>query len=76
MHMISNHLNILNLNKYKYKTTVCELIKYSYKILDPKLDYLSTWSYAIILCLQIGNPSFDFELQKRSFFKKLKVDLL
>lgn len=75
MHMISIHLNTLNDKKYKYKSKIFELIKSNFENLDSNLDFISNWSYATILCLQIGNLDFDFESQKKQFFKNLEKNL-
>lgn len=75
IHMIAINLNTIGKNKYKYKSRIFLIIRENYNNLEFKVDFLPNWSLATLLCLQINNDDFDFENQKKQFFKKLKKDL-
>jgi len=72
MHMISINLNTLNQKKYKYKSKIYKIIKNNYQELTIENYFLTHWSLATLLCLQIQNSDFDFSIQKKLFFKDLK----
>jgi AcrR family transcriptional regulator len=76
MHMIAINLNTIGKNEYKYKSRIFLIIRENYNNLDFKLNFIQNWSLATLLCLQINNADFDFEYQKKQFFKSLKKDLI